>query len=407
MSAAAHPSQAELNLFMAAPTRGTLFKRSPGRTLAVLHPVFALTGICHSIGGPLLPSLTSIFQLNDSQAGVLLFAYYSGTSLGALLCGRHHVRTLILGFLALTGACLGVTVAGRVLLYPAFLLLGICVGAPMTAVTMQAGRTFGARSAAALTFLNFSWSAGALIAPLLAARLLLGHTFRAAYVILGGAALVAALACRILLEDAPEPSPAIAPVPGVLRLRFVALFALLTFLEVGVENTTGSWLATYVLRTSDAGAAWAAASSSIYWFGFLASRGISSLLLLRVDAARVLRIAIVVGMIAAVALLAVPGTASHVAAMMILGAALAPIFPLLLAIFFAHARHSSDSRWVLSLCGFGGSVLPWCTGWVSTQTGSLRLGLITLPAALLLMISLLPMLASWTAVPRTALPEDR
>jgi FHS family glucose/mannose:H+ symporter-like MFS transporter len=291
-------------------------------------------------------------------------------------------------------------------LYPVFLLLGICVGAPMTAVTMQAGRTFGARSAAALTFLNFSWSVGALIAPLFAARLLLGHTFRAAYVILGGAALVAALACLILLEDAPEPSPAIAPVPGVLRLRFVALFALLTFLEVGVENTTGSWLATYVLRTSGAGAAWAAASSSIYWFGFLASRGISSLLLLHVDAARLLRIAIVVGMIAAVALLAVPGTAGHVAAMMILGAALAPIFPLLLARFFAHARHSSDSRWVLSLCGFGGSILPWCTGWVSGQTGSLRLGLITLPAALLLMISLLPRLSSWTAVPHPASPRD-
>jgi len=392
---------------MTAPAGGTLSQRSPGRTLAVLHPVFALTGICHSIGGPLLPSLTSIFHLNDSQAGVLLFAYYSGTSLGALLCGRHHVRTLTLGFLALTGACLGVTVAGRMLLYPVFLLLGICVGAPMTAVTMQAGRTFGTRSAAALTFLNFSWSAGALIAPLLAARLLLGHTFRAAYVVLAGAALVAALACLLLLKEEPEHAPATAPASGLLHLRFVALFAVLTFLEVGVENTSGSWLATYVLRTSGAGAAMAAASSSIYWFSFLASRGISSLVLLRVDAARLLRIAIVAGMIGAVALLALPGTSGHVAAMMILGAALAPIFPLLLAIFFAHARHSSDSRWVLSLCGFGGSVLPWCTGWVSGQTGSLRFGLITIPAALLLMISLLPMLASWTAVPRTASPADR
>ena len=62
-------------------------------------------------------------------------------------------------------------------------------------------------------------------------------------------------------------------------------------------------------------------------------------------------------------------------AMVILGAALAPIFPLLLATFFAQARHSSDSRWVLSLCGFGGSVLPWIAGWISAQTGSLRLGL--------------------------------
>jgi fucose permease len=57
-----------------------------------------------------------------------------------------------------------------------------------------------------------------------------------------------------------------------------------------------------------------------------------------------------------------------------------------------HARQSSDSRWVLSLCGFGGSVLPWFTGWVSAQSGSLRLGLITLPAAMLLMLAMLPLL---------------
>lgn len=379
-------------------TRRIFFRRSPAQTLAVLHPAFALTGICHSIGGALLPSLAPTFHLNDSQAGFLLFAYYAGTSLGALLCGRRHARTLTFGFLALTGACLAVTVVNRSLLYPVFLLLGICVGAPMTAVTMQAGRTFGARSAAPLTLLNFSWSAGALIAPLFAARLLINHSFRAAYVILGGAALFTALACGLLLEESPEPAP-VAPAPGARsgKLRFIALFAFLAFLEVGVENTTGSWLATYVLRTSEAGAAWAAASSSLYWFGFLASRGLSSLVLLRVDPGRVLRVAMFTGIIAAVAMLALPGTAGHVMAMTILGAALAPIFPLLLARFFAHARRSSDSRWVLSLCGFGGSVLPWFTGWVSAQAGSLRLGLITLPAALLLMIAMLPLLAAGRA----------
>ena len=382
-------------------------RHSPRRTLAVLHPVFALTGICHSIGGPLLPSLTAAFHLNDSQSGLLLFAYYAGTSLGALLCGRYHARNLTFGFLALTGACIAVSIVHRAFLYPVFLFLGLCVGVPMTAVTMQAGRIFGARSAAPLTFLNFSWSAGALVAPLLAARLLLNHTFRAAYVILACAAFFAAVACGLQLEESPEATPAPpAQASPNHNLRFIALFALLTFLEVGVENTTGSWLATYVLRTSGAGVAWAAASSSLFWFGFLASRGLSSLLLLRVDPARVLRVAMFTGLVAAIGLLAWPGTAFHVLAMTILGAALAPIFPLLLARFFAHARQSSDSRWVLSLCGFGGSVLPWLTGWVSAQSGSLRLGLVTLPAAILLMIFMLPLLAAWTAAARDPMPQD-
>jgi fucose permease len=376
-----------------------LFGRSPARTLAVLHPAFALTGVCHSIGGPLLPSLAPAFHLNDSQAGILLFSYYAGTSLGALLCGRRHARMLTLGFAALCAACLAVAVVNRAWLYPAFLLLGVCVGVPMTAVSMFAGRTFGARSAAPLTLLNFSWSAGALAAPLLAARLLTIHTFRTAYVILAGAALLAALACRLQLDDTPEPAPAPSRAQGVINLRIIALFAFLTFLEVGIENTTASWLATFVLRTAGTGVSLAAAATSLYWCGFLVSRGVSSLLLLRVAPARLLRLAIIAGLGAAILLLSVTANTGHVIAMIILGAALAPIFPLLLAHFFAQARQSSDSRWVLSLCGFGGSVLPWLAGWVSAQTGSLRLGLVVIPGALFAIFVVLPTIGAQRSAP--------
>jgi fucose permease len=385
---------------MARDNGSTLFRRSPARTLAALHPAFALTGICHSIGGPLLPSLAPAFHLTDSQAGFLLFSYYAGTSLGALLCGRRHARTLTLGFAALAGACVAVTFTGRTYLYPAFLLLGICVGVPMTAVSMYAGRTFGTQSAAPLTFLNFSWSAGALAAPLLAARLLTTHTFRAAYVTLAGAALLAALACWFQLEDSPEAAAAPALSSGNLNLRLIALFAFLTFLQVGVENTTASWLSTFVVRTADTGASLAAAATSLYWCGFLASRGVCSLLLLRVDPARLLRFTIILGLAAGVMLVTVTGTVGHVIAMVILGSALAPVFPLLLAHFFAQARQSSDSRWVLSLCGFGGSVLPWLAGSVSAHTGSLRLGLVVIPAALFVILCVLPLIrAQRFAVP--------
>ena len=377
---------------------GTLIRGSPGRTLAVLHPAFALTGICHSISGPLLPSLAPVFQVNDSQTGFLLFVYFAGTSVGALLCGRRHARTLFLGFLALTAAGFAVSATNRVFLYPAFLLFGIGVGVPMTAVSMYAGHAFGARSAAPLTFLNFSWSAGALLAPLLAARLLLQHTFRAAYVILACAALMAALACRIQLEDAAEAEPRPAATSRTPNLRLIALFAFLTFLEVGVEDTSASWLTTYVLRTAGTGAAWAAAASSLYWAGFLVSRGLSSLLLLRVAPGRVLRMAVAIGILAGAGLLAVSGTAALVLAMVILGAALAPIFPLLLAQFFARASDSSDSRWVLAVCGFGGSVLPWIAGFVSARAGSLRPGLAVIPAALLVIALTLPMIRNKGAV---------
>jgi fucose permease len=364
------------------------------KTMAVLHPVFALTGILHSVGGPLLPSLASHFHLGDSQSGSLFLAYYGGTSLGALLCGRRHVRTLTVGFLALTCVCLGVAVTNGALLEPLFLLLGIAVGMPMSAVSMLVGREFGDRSAAPLTVLNFSWSAGALIAPLFAARLLVSHSYKSAYLILAIAAAFAAIACWVQLDDAHVNTPSLKQAFTLVDLRFIALLAFLTFLEVGIENTTGSWLTTFVLRTAGGGAASAAAISSLYWCGFLASRGVSSLLLLCVRPSRLLVIAIFAALASALVLVYCPGITANAVAMFVLGAALAPIFPLLLARFFARARHSSDSRWVLAVCGFGGSVLPWLTGWISAHSGSLRTGLMVIPASLLLMVCLLPILAA-------------
>ncbi|MGC2614364.1 MAG: MFS transporter, partial [Terracidiphilus sp.] len=60
------------------------FKTSPARTLAILHPVFALTGVLHAVGGALLPSIAARFHLSDSTSGLLFLLYFAGTSLGAL-----------------------------------------------------------------------------------------------------------------------------------------------------------------------------------------------------------------------------------------------------------------------------------------------------------------------------------
>src|SRR5260370_41026630 len=100
---------------MASPSRSFLGRRSPGRTLTVLHPAFALTGVLHAIGGPLLPSLASTFHLSDSQSGLLFLAYFAGTSLGALLCGRNHARSVTIGFLGVCCVCVGVAVTNRIL----------------------------------------------------------------------------------------------------------------------------------------------------------------------------------------------------------------------------------------------------------------------------------------------------
>lgn len=367
----------------------SFFRRSDGTALVVLHGVFALTGVLHAVGGALLPSIAQTFRLSDKQSGNLFLLYFVGAACGALLCVGRYTRLMTAGFLVVAASAVAIARVDAVLLQPLFFVLGVGVGIPMSAVSILAGRKFAERSAAPLTLLNFSWSAGALVAPLFAAQILLAHSYRAAYVALAVAAAAAAIACWLLLEDPPARTAPDSHT-GIRNVGWIALFAVLTFLEVGIENTTATWLATYAMRGSHSGAALGAASSSLYWCGFLVSRGLSSFALLRFDARRVLRGAIAVGLIASLSLIAFAGPVERGLAMLVLGAALAPVFPLMLSRFFARARSAADSRWVLSICGFGGSVLPWLTGWISAAS-SLRAGLATVPAALACILLLLPL----------------
>jgi len=371
----------------------SVIKTSSVRTLAVLHPVFALTGVLHAVGGALLPSLAARFHLSDSTSGLLFLLYFAGTSLGALLCRGSYARLMTVGFAAMVCTCLAVAASPRPLLAPVFLLLGISVGVPMSAVTLFTGRNFPDQCAPLLTFLNFSWSIGALAAPLIAARILMHYDYRAAYILFAIASAVAAIACSLILRDGPEPPRSSSDTSATsTAIKLIAVFAFAAFLQVGIENTVAAWLPTYALRMAGSGIALAAASTSFYWAGFLFSRGLSSVLLLRADPMRVFRTAVALAFTSALFLEIAPSLTARSIAMFLLGASLAPTYPLVLAAFFARARHTADSRWILFTAGFGGSILPWIAGFTSTHTGSLRAGMLTIPAALLLMAFILPTL---------------
>ena len=363
---------------------------TPARTLAVLHPLFALTGVLHAVGGSLVPSLAQRFHLTDSDAGILFLLYYGGTSIGALLCRWNYVRTITLGFGGVVVSCLAVIAVPHSLLPLSFLCLGISVGVPMSAISLFVGCAFPDRTAPLLTLLNFTWSLGALAAPLIAARILLHHTYRAAYLLFAVMAAVAAFAGLLLLE---EPQGAEQPAGNTnprSQWTLILVFAAAAFLEVGVENTAAAWLPTFSLRTAEKGIAMAAASSALYWLGFLASRGVCSLLLMRIAPVRVFSAAVLGGIVAASLLAAFSSVTGRGVAMFLLGASLAPNYPLVVAGSLSRVRRASDSRWVLATAGFGGSVLPWLAGTISGQTGNLRFGMLVIPAALLLMLPVIP-----------------
>ena len=357
---------------------------------AVLHPVFALTGVAHVVGGAVMPSIAATFHLSDSQSGTLFLLYFGGSALGALLCRGNYVRDMWMGFAAMSVCGFGVGLAPGWLLSAAFLLFGVSVGMAMSAVSLFVGRNIGEKRASVLTLLNFTWSSGALLSPLFAGWILESHSYRAVYFAIAWAAIPCALICGLRLHD-DEEREAInvasgeSTVPGL-----ILLFALAAFMQVGIENTAAAWLTTFTMRAAGSGIVMAAYATSLYWIGFLASRAISSLLLLKTDSDRMLRICVAGALFGAVLLVAAPTILLRSAAMLILGASLAPVYPLILNGFFARAKRTGDSRWILATAGFGGSVLPWIAGWLSTNTGSLRTGMIVIPAALLVLAAELP-----------------
>jgi FHS family glucose/mannose:H+ symporter-like MFS transporter len=372
-------------------TRGTM--------LLALHPIFALTGAGCAITGALLPSLARTFALTDSQSGLAVFAVYAGMATGALLCRGNYARIIVLGLAALSASSLGMACAVRPLLFPAAFLYGASVGAPMTATSLFAGRNYPARRAATFTGLNFTWSAGAMAAPLIAARVLALLGWRAVYELLAAAALLAAVAAAFSLRDQEETPRTTPETTGFRNVRLIALFAVFFFLEVGMESAAGAWLSTYVLRATATTVALAAAASAVFWTGFLASRGLAPLVLRRLSAQRMLQAALLAALGASAVLLLSRSAVSLVLAILLLGLALAPVFPLALAEFFERARLSSDSRFVLALSGFGGAVFPWLAGIVSSRASSLRVGLAITPVTLLLMTAMLPLLTATRSAP--------
>jgi len=394
-----------------------LDKKTAWQALTVLHPVFALTGVLQVVHGALLPSLAARFGFNDSHSGLLLTLYFIGTALGALLCRPNYGRSIVTGLAGVTCCCLGIAAGAQGVLFPLFFLMGLGWGVSCSSVSLFVGRNMPSRCAATLTFLNLSWSIGALVAPLLAAALLAYHDYRVAYASLAILSTLAAAICLRLPADRMEQGRSEARRPqnpqtwkltaSLPDLRLLATFGLLVFLETGIENIAVTWLATFSLRSSNfgfgsTGFGAAAAFSSLFWCGFLASRGVSSFLLLRVDPVQVLRSAVALALASALLIAVFPAGPTRGPALFFLGAALGPIFPLLLSLFFGQARRTSDTRWILAFSGVGGSVLPWVTGWLSTRSGSLRIGLVTVPVALLTMAFFVYSLSRKQPAPATA-----
>ena len=356
-----------------------------------MHVVFVLTGLGILILGPILPLLTRQWHLQDAQSGLLFSAEFYGSFLGGFTVSKNLHRSMTVGTLA---AALGfgafALAPGLVPACAALFVGGYGLGQLITSVNILAGRRYTAQRGSALALLNFSWSFGAMLSPLLAGWLTSRFALRTLLGVFAGAFLLALIA--LLIERRGAVAEVFATEEVVsgkgLRLPLFAYFCGLLILYGGLETCLGGWLTTYSLRYATRSLLLSEYTMVLLLAGLTAGRAASSLLLLRMGERLLLRLSLALAA-AFTAALALTHSAAGIAVFaVLLGLSLAPFFPATFSLLIADRPTARQAGIVLAVSALGAASLPWLMGVISTRTGSLQFALILPFAAALALLGM-------------------
>jgi fucose permease len=372
------------------------------RLIRLAQAGFLFIGIANTLLGPLLPSLSWRWKLDDAQAGYLFTAQFAGALIGSA-CSGAMIRwlgyryILAAGYLLLSVviACLAVSVFSVGLL--CIFGLGLGLGLVNPATNLLIALHASSRRAAALNLLNLVWGLGAVTGPWLIAILTRDEQYSTPLFVLAGL-LFGTGACIFWTREPPlaserEPDSPASPKSPTAQAwldPFVLLTGVLVFVYVGTETSASGWLAAYVQRLgSEAKVSWAI-SVSLFWAGLISGRGAAPLFLRRVSEASLILLTLPVALIGLVIILLCRNVMAVSIGAGITGFGLAPIFPTVFAIFAERlAERAAQLSWcVFVMSSLGGAMLPWLVGYVSNRRGDLRMGLLVPLLGIVVMMGL-------------------
>jgi len=253
----------------------------------------------------------------------------------------------------------------------------------MTSISLIRQRQSGSSSGTELVRLNLLWAIGACACPSLTIRALTTGDIRP--VLCGLALCFAVLAAWTILETglAIEATVAATAHPWTIFRSVPLGLIVMTLLITGIEASAGGWLATYA-RRGGYGIAGAVAAPSCFWAGLLLSRFFWSVCNRWLTHDWTVRASIALMCSASILLIASGSGWLLLLAAFCMGFGIGPTYPLLLA--WALRFHRGGA--IFFLAGVGSACLPWLTGFVSTRSHSLRVGLAVPMAATLVMVTL-------------------
>jgi fucose permease len=335
--------------------------------------------------GPILPSLSARWGLNDMQAGYLFFAQFASSCVGMLMSGmmvrRYGYRLTLMFGLAMSG--IGVALLARA--DWAFGLFAVCIfgvafGTNTPATNLFVAHSYAPKSASALNLLNSSWGVGAMACPLLMAIAQREH--RVPLFLYGLAAslvvlviAMSAFAFRVDVEKPPIAQTSLA-VSNPWMHRLLPIVAVLFFVYVGSENSVGGWVASYAQRISISSSTFWSITPSFFWGALLLGRALAPLALSKVHETKVAGFGVALASLGVVILLMATTMTPVVIGASLAGLGFSSVYPInvsLLSHWFGEAT-TRVSGVVFAIGNLGAAVMPLIVGVISKRA-SLRAGL--------------------------------
>jgi fucose permease len=347
---------------------------------------FVGLGVPDGMIGTAWPSMRQSLGAPIGDLGLILIVATVGSAVVSACVGALIRRLGVPALLAVSGCCSAVAAAGFALAPGLWLVIGVAVLAGAGAGLLDSGLNTAVGLSGRQRLLNLlhgCYGIGAAAGPLVVTAAILTGSWRRAYVALLVADLALAgswLLHRLRDPSRPEPvsetATAVQAHSGPRWPRRSVLVAAagigVFFIYTGLEVGAGQWEASFCRGHLGLTAFETGLASFGYWGALAAVRFSLALPRHPLPPRAVVRWGSGLAVIAAAVIWAQPGAAATVAAFVVLGGALAGLFPALVALTPGRVGQRQAQQvigWQMGGAAVGGAGLSAVIGWLITAAG--------------------------------------
>lgn len=378
-------------------TLATLSERDSKALTVWAAVAFVPVGVVTVILGPLLPSLSSQWALDYKRGGFLFTVQFAVSTLGAVVSGwmirwRGYRITIVVGLLAMSIGLSMLTSPSFSLGVAGIACYGWALGVAIPACNLLVAEVNPTARSAALSRLNFSWSAGAVLCPFLVAFAIKNNRLPFALYLVAASLLLVSIAVysrvpELLQQHASEIR---SPTLSARSWRLVFTFLLLFFLYVGIENAIGGWAASYAKVVRGGTTPLALSSPSLFYGALMCGRWLGPYGLRIISEVNFARFGLLIATAGMSGLVLAHDLRLLMFALIVIGFGLSVVYPITISLLSKSfgPEASRIAPWMFTVANLGGASLPWFVGLLSSVVSSLRVGLLVPLVACTLMLIL-------------------